>query len=126
MSDTSHISGGPLDEANISYALWLRREAVRFERQWPPMEASAYPPISFTWEQLERQLCALTVAPSQVSMCRELVSGVRKQAPWKPPEMVLREILCLAGVLMDESFRPEPGSESGPEPGPEPGEDEMT
>jgi hypothetical protein len=38
-----------------------------------------------------------------------LVSATRKQAPWKPSEMVLREILCLAWTLMDEGFQPGPG-----------------
>jgi len=109
LTDTAHIKGSPENGANISYALWMRREVVRFERQWPPMEASDGPRVGFSWEQLERELGSLAVTPSQKAMCHDLVSGVRKQAICKPPEMVLREILCLAGVLMDESFRPELG-----------------
>jgi hypothetical protein len=34
------------------------------------------------------------------------VSATRKLARFKPPEMVLREILCLTWVLLDENFRP--------------------
>jgi len=40
-------------------------------------------------------------------MARHLVSATRKLAPFKPPEMVLREILCLTWVLLDENFRPD-------------------
>ena len=45
-------------------------------------------------------------------MARHLVSGTRKLAPFKPSEMVLREILCMTWVLLDENFKsePEPGS----------------
>jgi hypothetical protein len=38
-------------------------------------------------------------------MARHLVSATRKLAPFKPPEMVLREILCLTWVLLDENFK---------------------
>jgi len=41
-------------------------------------------------------------------MARHLVSGTRKLAPFKPSEMVLREILCMTWVLLDENFKPDP------------------
>ena len=44
-------------------------------------------------------------------MAGPLVSATRKQARFKPPELVLREILCLASTLMDESFNPSPDLE---------------
>ena len=40
-------------------------------------------------------------------MARHLVSGTRKLAPFKPTEMVLREILCMTWVLLDENFKTE-------------------
>ncbi len=50
-------------------------------------------------------------------MASDLVSATRKQASFKPPEMVLREILCVAGALMDEGFLPGQGrSEVGEAP----------
>ncbi|MCC7266358.1 MAG: helix-turn-helix transcriptional regulator [Caulobacteraceae bacterium] len=73
---------------------------------------SSHSPVVFSWEQLERQLTALAATPAQAAMCRDLVSGVRKQAPGKPSEMILREVLCLAGVIMDETFRPEFGEDA--------------
>lgn len=62
---------------------------------------------AFTWETLERQLTDLSVSPSQRALVQTLVSATRKQAAFKPAEQVLREILCIASVLMDETFHPE-------------------
>jgi hypothetical protein len=69
---------------------------------------------AFTWEQLERQLRDLTDTPAKAAIVAPLVSGLRKQSRWKPPELVLRETLCLAWTLMDESFQPGlfPGEEA--------------
>lgn len=47
-------------------------------------------------------------------MARHLVSATRKLAPFKPAEMVLREILCMTWVLLDENFRPDADDGSGP------------
>ncbi len=54
----------------------------------------------------------LFVGAAGAAMARHLVSATRKLAPFKPSEMVLREILCMTWVLLDENFRPdaEPGS----------------
>jgi hypothetical protein len=45
-------------------------------------------------------------------MARHLISATRKLARFKPPEMVLREILCLTWVLLDENFPAETGEGS--------------
>ena len=62
--------------------------------------------VTFTWEALEQQLTELAVTATQRALVPTLVSATRKQASFKPPEMVLREVLCLASVLMDETFHP--------------------
>ena len=69
---------------------------------------------TFTWEQLERQLADLSGSPAKAAITPPLVSAMRKQAPFIPSEMVLREILCLAWTLMDEGFQPglKPGEEA--------------
>ena len=87
-------------------ALPLRRAPDAVDQAWPttPEPETATP--AFTWEQLERQLADLSGAPARAAITPALVSALRKQARWKPPEMVLREILCLAWTLMDESFQP--------------------
>src|SRR5687768_2853354 len=108
MSDHRNIE----NRASIGRALRLRREIADFETRWP---TSAYREEfipAFSWEQLERQLVDLAATPTQASMARHLVSATRKLAPFKPPEMVLREILCLTWVLLDENFRPETGEGS--------------
>ena len=87
-------------------ALPFRRETSAFDQTVPgPPEREILTP-TFTWAQLERQLADLSGAPARAAITPALVSALRKQARWKPPEMVLREILCLAWTLMDESFQP--------------------
>lgn len=91
----------------IGKALRLKREIEEFEARWPGLGRREESIPSFSWEQLERQLVDLAATPVQASMARHLVSATRKLAPFKPPEMVLREILCMTWVLLDENFRPE-------------------
>lgn len=89
-------------------ALRLRREIVDFEDRWPMTAVEEEPTQSFSWTQLERQLVDLAATPAQAAMARHLVSATRKLAPFKPSEMVLREILCITWVLLDENFKTEP------------------
>jgi hypothetical protein len=100
------------DRAVIGRALRLRREIEAFETRWPTSERREEVIPSFSWEQLERQLVDLAATPAQASMARHLVSATRKLAPFKPSEMVLREILCMTWVLLDENFRSDPGGAS--------------
>jgi hypothetical protein len=96
------------NRATIGRALRLRREISDFETRWPANgDREEFIP-AFSWEQLERQLVDLAATTTQASMARHLVSATRKLAPFKPPEMVLREILCMTWVLLDENFKPEP------------------
>jgi hypothetical protein len=92
----------------IDQALSLRRDAEAFQRNWPTLNSQDEPVPAFTWTELERQLSSLAVNPHSARMASDLVSATRKQASFKPAELVLREILCVAGALMDESF-PAPG-----------------
>jgi hypothetical protein len=95
------------NRAVIGRALRLRREIDDFEARWPALASREETLPSFSWTQLERQLVDLSATPAQADMARHLVSATRKLAPFKPPEMVLREILCLTWVLLDENFRPD-------------------
>lgn len=101
-------------ETTATRSLALRQESDPSRQTWPGRSAPETPTPMFTWEQLERQLADLSGAPTRAAITPALVSGLRKQSRWKPPEMVLREILCLAWTLMDESFLPglRPGEES--------------
>jgi hypothetical protein len=99
------------NRAVIGRALRLRREIDDFETRWPSQARGETIP-TFSWEQLERQLVDLAATETQASMARHLVSATRKLAPFKPSEMVLREILCMTWVLLDENFKPEPSEGS--------------
>ena len=98
------------NRAVIGRALRLRREIDDFETRWPETANKEENLPTFSWAQLERQLVDLAATPAQAKMVQHLVSGTRKLAPFKPSEMVLREILCLTWVLLDENFKPEPES----------------
>jgi hypothetical protein len=91
---------------SFSQAVPLRQETGSSRQTWPAPPKPETSTPSFTWEQLERQLADLSGAPARAAITPALVSALRKQARFKPPEMVLREILCLAWTLMDESFQP--------------------
>ena len=58
-------------------------------------------------EELERQLTSLSATATGAAMVHDLVSATRKQATFKPSELVMREILCIASALMDETFPPD-------------------
>lgn len=93
----------PQKEA-IDQAIGLRRDALNFHKTWPTLNSHDELAPAFTWTELERQLASLAATAQSALMASDLVSATRKQANFKPPEMVLREILCVAGALMDESF----------------------
>ena len=91
--------------AAVSRALRLTREVEIFERRWPEVASEDLPAPRFTWSQLERQLADLAGCPVKADMARDLVSATAKLARFKPPEMVLREILCVTWALLDEDFQ---------------------
>ena len=87
----------------VQKARQIREASDAFLLTWRPLAAQPAMPV-FTWGELERQL--LDLAPDELApMVRDLVSAVRKEAPPKPPEMVLREILVIASTVLDEGFR---------------------
>lgn len=86
--------------------------AGRFCPRFPSLNQRAGM-LRWTWEALERQLESLADSPSKKRMVPPLVSATRKQAWCKPDEMVLREILLLAGLLQDGSFQPRPLERTG-------------
>lgn len=102
------------NRAVIGRALRLRREIDDFEARWPALAKREESLPAFSWTQLERQLVDLAATPAQADMARHLVSATRKLAPFKPAEMVLREILCLTWVLLDENFKGEPDRGAAP------------
>ena len=96
----------------LSQTLWMKSEVDRFEASFRSSPQTKTPLPVWTWEQLERQLVSLASSPAMASATPELISAVRKQSRWLPPEMVLREILCAAFAVMDGDFSP-PSLEDG-------------
>ena len=93
----------PHQKDAIGRAAHLRQEVMSFQDVWPRLNtAETLPPI--TWSELERQLTNLSATPTGASMVRDLVAATRKQASFKPSELVIREILCIASAVMDETF----------------------
>ena len=112
MQDMDEPRGHEAREA-IRRAMLMKRDIRAFQSSYPSCHTGPATLIKgFTWEALERQLTDLASGPMKAAMAGPLVSATRKQARFKPPEMVLREILCLASTLMDESFEPFLGEES--------------
>ncbi len=74
-------------------------------------EVSADMPV-WSWHQLEDALRDLAASRQQQEMVESLVSATRKQARYLPSGHVLKEILCIAWVIADETFRG--GREEGP------------
>jgi hypothetical protein len=104
------------DRAMIGRALRLKREIDAFQERWPTAGSRQETIPTFSWDQLERQLADLAATPAQESMVQHLISATRKLAPFKPSEMVLREILCMTWVLLDENFKPGSDIDSGETP----------
>jgi hypothetical protein len=106
------MSGGPTvnepaTKEIVANARLMRKEVESFLERWPETPAPSGPLPSISWRQLERQLADLATSPAKRQMAGPLVSATRKQALFKPPEMVIREVLCIAAVLMDETFDPD-------------------
>lgn len=82
----------------------VRRFRLRF-----PASPGPRPNLSrTTWDHLQRQLTALsTCDPAEVEA---VLRPIRDSQAGKPPEMVLREVLIAASILLDEAPRP-PGEE---------------
>ena len=97
---------GQEQRAAVNQVMRLRHEVAAFEARWPETPAAEAEAPGFTWSQIERQLADLAGCPVKAEMARDLVSATAKMARFKPPEMVLREILCMTWALLDEGFQP--------------------
>ena len=59
---------------------------------------------AWTWDDLEEELTRLAASPAQRAMVEPLVSAVAKRTAVLSAGATLREILCLATVIADETF----------------------
>jgi len=86
----------------LARALELRADVARFEGRWRPL-ADAERCLVFSWEELERQLVELAPSDLQAELVHRLLARTKVYAKLKPPEMVLREILCVAALVLEDS-----------------------
>lgn len=99
MSNTPRI---PSDPSLVTRALQIRAEVERFNGRWGALPDTE-PAVSFRWEELERQLVDLAPTELQAELVHRLVERAKQFAVLKPSEMVLREVLCIAALVLDES-----------------------
>lgn len=97
-------------------ATFLQEDIRRFQNDWPPLNSIRDKVPPFSWSQLTRQLSSLSATRANAAMVPDLINATRKQAAFKPPEMVLREILSIASAVMDESFLSQPPPAHGSSP----------
>ncbi len=62
------------------------------------MEPSAAVP-QFTWDQLEEQLTRLR--PERGALAAQLVTVLRRRSAQRPPEELLREMLCTVWTVLE-------------------------
>lgn len=80
-------------------------EAMALEATEPELWNPAADMPVWTWSQLEDALSEIAASRHQHDMIETLVSATRKQARFLPSGHVLKEILCIAWVIADETFR---------------------
>lgn len=86
----------------LARAIQLREDVERFQGRWETM-AEGEACLSFTWEELERQLVDLAPSDLQAELVRRLVARTKTYAELKPAEMVLREVISITALVLDES-----------------------
>jgi hypothetical protein len=92
----------PANPGLVARALQLRAEVEQFRGRWGPLP-SEWPRLTFTWEELERQLVDLAPSDLQAELVHRLVERTRLLAELKPAEMVLREVLRVAALVLDDA-----------------------
>lgn len=96
----------------IRAGLELQQEIRTWEASAP--EALERLVQEVNWRDVSSAFQRLTTDPVKAEMAPALVNAVRVQARFKPPAMVIAELLSTAMVLMDESFQPALQAEEDP------------
>lgn len=60
--------------------------------------------VTFSWEQLARELDRLAPGETQQVMIPYLVSSLQKQSPFMNSELLLREIVSTVACVSDQTF----------------------
>lgn len=101
MDNTETTRRGTGGNATSSYGLSSTAPMPIEPELW---NAAADMPV-WTWSQLEDALSEIAASRPQHDMIEALVSATRKQATYLPTGHTLKEILCIAWVIADETFK---------------------
>jgi hypothetical protein len=85
-------------------ALFLNTELEGMRDRWIQLSEATQPCPTWSWEQISEALLELTDSPVEELVMRGALSGLVKQAAFKPKDLVLAEILRLAITARDHGF----------------------
>jgi len=85
-------------------ALFLNTELEGMRDRWLQLSETTQPAPIWSWEQIGEALLELTGNPVEELIMRGALSGLVKQAAFKPQDLVLAEILRLAIAARDHGF----------------------
>ncbi len=85
-------------------ALFLNTELEGMRDRWDHLSETTHPCPVWSWEQISEALLALTATPVEELVMRGALSGLVKQAAFKPKDLVLSELLQLAIAARDHGF----------------------
>ena len=95
----------------VESALTLRRDILEFEERFPPLPSEQTQMPRFTWAELQRQLVDLSqVSSSSAEQVRAAIEPLRLKASSAPPELLLRELLIMASILLEEDQAGDPSA----------------
>ena len=91
----------------------LRRDILEFQEKFPSLPSEQTQMPRFTWAQLERQLEDLSrLSTSSREQVRSIIAMLRLKALSAPPELLLRELLVAASILLEEDLADELSADS--------------
>lgn len=79
----------------------------RFQARFPPLPEPQQSLPRVTWDQLERQLIDLSSCPSDA--VTTLLAPLKAAHALRPPELLLRELLIVVSILLEEDIPRLPG-----------------
>ena len=82
--------------------LYLQAELEEMRAAWAVMVQEHPTCPGWTWNQVAEALLNLTESPVEELVVRGALSGLMKQARFKPPELVLEELIRLVRASHDQ------------------------